>query len=236
MQCSRSSGLTANGPPMLRVLPRGTPGGARCLILGEGGSRCAPHHPPQPRWVPSVPATGGRCGCPPSQRRGAMGDLLPCCAEDLLGGPILPHCPAPAPFPPNLCPHSTKRFSGPFPLCPPTGEGGGVSSCCFPLPLGGLDPSIQTACWEAGSPWPLSAEAAGQVTPCHPPKTQGILLPLVHRAATIPLTVPWVQLITSRRACPCLSSCLLPPPRGCVLQGQPSLRAEPLGTDASHVP
>lgn len=126
MQCSRSSGLTANGPPMLRVLPRGTPGGARCLILGEGGSRCAPHHPPQPRRVrvPSVPAAGGRCGCPLSQRRGAMGDPLPCCAEDLLGGSHPPPLSSSCPFPPQpVSPlHKTvlRSFS---PLSPDWGGG-----------------------------------------------------------------------------------------------------------------
>lgn len=85
------------------------------------------------------------------------------------------------------------------------------------------------------SAWPLSAEATGQVDTCHPPKKQGILPALVHRAATIPVTLPGVQLITSWGQV-LASPCLLHPPRGCVLQGQPSLRAEPLGTNASHVP
>lgn len=58
----------------------------------------------------------------------------------------------------------------------------------------------------------------------------------MHRAATIPLTLSWVQLITSRGACPCLSSFLLPPARGCILQRQPRLRVEPLRTNASRVP
>lgn len=123
-------------------------------------------------WVPP-PGTG----CSPSQRRGAMGDPLPCCAEDLLGGgPILPHCPASAPFPPNLCPSSTKRFSGPFPLCSLTGEGDGVSSCCFPLPLGGLDHSIQTLpAGRLAALGPYLPRLQDPLTLCHPPKKAGSL-------------------------------------------------------------
>lgn len=212
--------------------------------MGEGESRCAPHHPPQPRWawVPSVPAGGGRCGCPPSQRRPPppWGGVTHCLAvlRTYWGvGPILPHCPATAPFPPTCVPPPQNGSQVLFPSVPRLGMGGGVSSCCFPLPLGGLDPSIQTLpAGRLAALGPYLLRLQGRLTPCHPPKKQGVLLALVHRAATVPLTLPWVQLVTSWGACPCLSSCLLPPPRGCVLQGQPSLRAEPLGTNAFHVP
>lgn len=153
--------------------PSGEPG---ALFWGREGPGVPPIILPSP----------GRCGCPPCLP--LVGDVgapllreggpwvTHCLAvlKTCWGGPILPHCPVPAPFPASLCPPSTKRFSGPFPLCPPIGEGGGLSSCCFPLPLGGLDPSIQTARWEAGSPWPLSAEATGQ----SPSKNAGSLTAL----------------------------------------------------------
>lgn len=167
------------------MLPRCTTGGARCLISGERKSRCALHHPPQPRWVrvPSVPAGGGRCGCPrqelgaPPLREG--GPWVTHCLAVLRtywGGPILPHCPASAPFPPSLCPSSTKRFSGPFPLCSLTGEGDGVSSCCFPLPLGGLDHSIQTLpAGRLAALGPYLPRLQDPLTLCHPPKKAGSL-------------------------------------------------------------
>lgn len=140
-------------------------------------------------WDMWVPLSG--TGYPPSQRRVAMGDPLSCCAEDLLGGSHPPPLSSPCLLPPILCPPSTKRFSGPFPLCPPTGEGGRGQQLLLSSAFGRTR-SLYPDCayWEAGSPWPLSAEATGQVNTCSPSKKQGVLLSLVHRAATIPLPSP----------------------------------------------
>lgn len=64
-----------------------------------------------------------------------MGDPLPCCAGDLLGGVHL--LPPTSLKPASPLPETVLRsFS---PLCPPEWRGG-FSSCCFPLPLGGLSP------------------------------------------------------------------------------------------------
>lgn len=137
-------------------------------------------------WVP-LPETG----CPPSQRRGAMGDPLSCCAEDLLGGSHPPPCPAPASFPPTCVLPPPNGSQVLFPSVPRLGRGGGVSSCCFPLPLGGLDHSIQTVpTGRLAALGPYLLRLQDRLTPAHPPKKQGVLLALVHRAATIPLPSP----------------------------------------------
>lgn len=137
-------------------------------------------------WNMWVPPSG--TGCPPSQRRGAMGDPLPCCAEDLLEGvPSSPTVQLPSPPTCVLLPPNGSQVL--FPSVPRLGRRGGVSSCCFPLPLRGLDPSIQTL--PAGRLAALGSylpRLQGRLTPGRPPKKQGVLLALVHRAATIPLT------------------------------------------------
>lgn len=111
------------------------------------------------------------------------------------GGSHPPPMSSPCPLPPQPVSPSPKRFSGPFPLCPPAGEAGRGQQLLLSTAFGrtrSLHPD--SACWEAGGPWPLSARLRGRITPCHPPKKQEVLLALVHRAATMPLTLPWVQL------------------------------------------
>lgn len=78
--------------------------------------------------------------------------------------------------------------------------------------------------------------ATGQVNTLSPSKKAGSLTGLGAQGCHHALNSALGAVITSWGACPCLPSCMLPPPRGCVLQGQPSLRAEPLGTNAPHVP
>lgn len=74
-----------------------------------------------------------------------MGDPLPCCAEDLLGGvPSSPNVQPLPSSPPACVPPPQNGSQVLFPSVPQLGRRDGVSSCCFPLPLGGLDPSIQT--------------------------------------------------------------------------------------------
>lgn len=91
-------------------------------------------------WVPSL----GSWVLPFFEKR-AMGDPLPCCAEDLLGGSHPPPLSSPCPHPPQPMSPLPKTVLRSFsPLSPNWGGGMGLSSCCFPLPLGGLDPSIQT--------------------------------------------------------------------------------------------
>lgn len=212
---------------------------------------CPPHRPPQPWWarVPSLPAGGGRrgcpcqgAGCPPSRGGGgAMGDPLPCCAGDPLGGsrpPPLSHTPS------NLRPPSPKRFSGPFPLrVPPSGEGGSAAAAFHCLWGGTGPPHLGSACWGGWRPSaPICRGAQKGLTPYHPQKMGGVLLALVYG----PLTLPLVQLITlgGGTSLPLPRAFCCPPPRGCVLGGSPASGLSPwpqmppmcLGTPRLRVP
>lgn len=116
---------------------------AGCLVLGGEVSPGVP--PPIVLGCPLCLLVVGDVGTPSREvgvpfpwRRRAVGVLLPC-AEDLLGRvPILPHC-----LPPTCVPSPQNSSQVLFSLCPPRSGGAGVSSCCFPLPLGGtgLPPS-----------------------------------------------------------------------------------------------
>lgn len=148
---------------------------------------CPPHRPPQPWWarVPSLPAGGGRrgcpcqgAGCPPSRGGGgAMGDPLPCCAGDPLGGsrpPPLSHTPS------DLRPPSPKRFSGPFPLrVPPSGEGGSAAAA-FHCLWGGdwTPPSGLCLLGGLAALGPYLQGGPKRVNPLPPPKNGGGLIGL----------------------------------------------------------
>lgn len=130
------------GPPL------GEPG---ALFWGREG-------PGVPRIV--LPSPGGR-GCPPCLL--VVGDVgAPLLREGppLLWGGVthclavlrtywggVPSSPTVLPLPPSppaCVPPPQNGSQVLLPSVPRLGMGGGVSSCCFPLPLGGLDPSIQT--------------------------------------------------------------------------------------------
>lgn len=132
----------------------------------------------------------------PSHRGGGdVCDQLPCCARELLWGVHL--LPSISPKPASPLPEMVLRSYSP--LCPPKWRGG-VSSCCFPLPLGGLSPPFGLCLLgELAALGPYLQGTWEGLTPYHPTKMGrgggGVFFALVRGATILPLTLPLVQLI-----------------------------------------
>lgn len=120
-------------PPRFGCCQGAPPGEPGALFWGRDGPGVPPIILPSP----------GGCGCPPClplvEDVGAPllregGPWVTHCLAVLRtcwGGPILPHCPAPAPFPPSLCPPPQNGSQVLFPSVPQLGRGVGSAAAAF---------------------------------------------------------------------------------------------------------